>query len=252
MIGFLLRSPPPLGAGLDPVYLYFAVILAIGNGVIWWFAYIPPDAQSLSSVAAPNSLRHFREGVKAMGEWLPLIKWNCLALMIDMYAVSFFTSIPFYVYNDDYCSKAAVAAGSTTCSTISMISGSGTTTLMDHDRYFAVFNMHTFLGDTISRKVAYYFEPKHPMVYVFITIIGAVLASLRMPILLWPGLFAIFFANGAIYGATLLRFRSFCSRFTHLSLTPHFKLTICSRSAHFWGQRRPLATSTSRSTRTST
>lgn len=69
VIGFLLRSPPPLGAGLDPIYLYFGVILAIGNGVIWWFAYIPPDAQSLSSVAAPNSLRHFREGVKAMGEW---------------------------------------------------------------------------------------------------------------------------------------------------------------------------------------
>jgi hypothetical protein len=120
VFGFLLRSPPPLGAGIDPMYLYYAVILGIGNGILWWFAYIPPDAQSLSTSSNTNNLRTFREGIKAMGEWLPLIKWNCLALMIDMYAVSFFTAIPFYVYNDDYCSKAMVAAGSKTCSTISV------------------------------------------------------------------------------------------------------------------------------------
>ena len=83
-----------------------------------------------------------------------------------------------------------------------MLKGSGSTTLMDHDRFFAVFNVHRFLGNSISRKFAYYFEPRHPMIYVFITILGAALASLRMPILLWPGLFAIFFANGAIYATT--------------------------------------------------
>ena len=80
---------------------------------------------------------------------------------------------------------------------ISMIFGTASNALMNHDRYFAVFNMHTFLGrfprnvfsapfytknnflpqdrlgtdigkvekkhvstgDTISRKVAYYFPP---------------------------------------------------------------------------------------------
>ena len=73
---------------------------------------------------------------------------------------------------------------------------------MNHDRYFAVFNMHTFLGDTISRKVASCFPPAPALSYVLIIIVGAVLSLRRMPILLWPGLFAIFFANGAIYGAT--------------------------------------------------
>ena len=33
--------------------------------------------------------------------------------------------------------------------------------------------------------------------YVLIIIVGSVLALLKMPILLWPGLFLIFFANGA-------------------------------------------------------
>ena len=83
-----------------------------------------------------------------------------------------------------------------------MIKGSGSSTLMNHDRFFAVFNMHTFLGDTISRKVAYYFEPRNPMIYLVFTILGALLASARIPVLLWPGLFSIFFANGAIYATT--------------------------------------------------
>jgi hypothetical protein len=85
---------------------------------------------------------------------------------------------------------------------VQMIEGDGSTTLMNHDRFFAIFNMHTFLGDTISRMVAYYFEPRNPMLYLVFTILGSVLASLKMPILMWPGLFAIFFANGAIYATT--------------------------------------------------
>ena len=83
-----------------------------------------------------------------------------------------------------------------------MIFGSGSNALMNHDRYFAVFNMHTFLGDTISRKVAYYFKPAPVLSYVLIIIVGAVLSLLKMPILLWPGLFLIFFANGSIYATT--------------------------------------------------
>ena len=83
-----------------------------------------------------------------------------------------------------------------------MIFGSGSNALMNHDRYFAVFNMHTFLGDTISRKVAYYFPPAPVLSYVLIIIVGSVLSLLKMPILLWPGLFLIFFANGSIYATT--------------------------------------------------
>jgi len=85
---------------------------------------------------------------------------------------------------------------------VQMVTGSGSTTLMNRDRFFAIVSLHTFLGDTISRKVAYYFELRHPMLYLLFTILGAVFASLRMPIFLWPGLFAIFFANGAIYATT--------------------------------------------------
>lgn len=120
LFGFLARSAPPLGLGLNPIYLYYFVIMATANGLVWWFAYIPPDAHTLSNTSNTNNLRTFREGVKAMGEWLPLIKWNCLALMVNMYAVSFFTTLPFYVYNDSHCDKAQIDAGSKTCSMVSV------------------------------------------------------------------------------------------------------------------------------------
>ena len=132
-----------------------------------------------------------------------------------------------------------------------MINGEGSTTLMNHDRYFAIVNMHTFLGDTISttlpcdpmpihahtacdhghardlehegcglphactaaetfslqgRKVAYYYPSKDGgrmcLGYIAVAVFGAILCLLKMPILLWPGLFLIFYANGSIYATT--------------------------------------------------
>lgn len=41
VLGFLLRSPPPVGANLDPEYLYFAVSVALGGGLLMWLCYIP-------------------------------------------------------------------------------------------------------------------------------------------------------------------------------------------------------------------
>ena len=120
VFGFLARSAPPLGLGVDTMYLYYFVILATGNGIVWWFAYIPQDAHALSNTSNTNNLRTFRESVNAMGEWLPLIKWNCLALMVNMYVVSFFTAIPFYVYNDSHCIDGSAAKAAGTCQMISV------------------------------------------------------------------------------------------------------------------------------------
>ena len=57
---------------------------------------------------------------------------------------TFFTSFPFYVYNDEYCPDSAVldsacpykAVGGECCNVVSMIDGTKDTTLMDHDKYF--------------------------------------------------------------------------------------------------------------------
>ena len=101
VVGFLLRAPPPLGAGMDPGYLYLGVVLALANGAAWWRLYIPaapPDARAWAAplagggggAAAVGAFGQFRASLLSRDKraaWLPLIKWNCLALMIDMYAV---------------------------------------------------------------------------------------------------------------------------------------------------------------------
>ena len=41
VLGFMLRSPPPVGANLDPIYLYYAVSVALGGGLLMWLCYVP-------------------------------------------------------------------------------------------------------------------------------------------------------------------------------------------------------------------
>ena len=47
-------------------------------------------------------MRNVLQQLAHVGEWLPAIKWHCLALMINMYNVSFFAAIPFYIYNSSF------------------------------------------------------------------------------------------------------------------------------------------------------
>lgn len=93
----------------------------------------------------------------------------------------------------------------------------GTDNLMYNNQFWAIFNLHTFMGDTISRKMTYYFGDSlnqklgpwfaahAPLVYLSLSCCGAVLALLRIPILMWPGLFLIFLANGAVYASSTKR-----------------------------------------------
>lgn len=53
VLGFLLRSPPPVGANLDPEYLYYAVSVALGGGLLMWLCYIP--AAKTSGVHSSHS-----------------------------------------------------------------------------------------------------------------------------------------------------------------------------------------------------
>ena len=80
-----------------------------------------------------NRLSVFVQDFKALGEWLPLIKWNCLAYLITMFrsaatavwdsssavwsdagpcvrSSTFFASIGLYIYNDGSCESGDLVA----------------------------------------------------------------------------------------------------------------------------------------------
>jgi hypothetical protein len=64
--------------------------------MLTWLLYLPASKTSV----APPPLSNFGAVCSNVSKWLPPILPNCLALMIQMYAVSFFTAIPFYIYNN--------------------------------------------------------------------------------------------------------------------------------------------------------
>ena len=82
--------------------------------------------------------------------------------------------------------------------------GTGTK-LFNHDAFFAIVNVCTFLGDSVSRKLVYGRLGKYiqnPLAYSLLSLLGATLALLKIPLLTIFGMFFIFFANGAIYATT--------------------------------------------------
>jgi hypothetical protein len=207
--------------------------------MLTWLLYLPASKTSV----APPPLSNFGAVCSNVSKWLPPILPNCLALMIQMYAVSFFTAIPFYIYNNGippsflaaafcfcfcfcfsfhllslllslllpfpflmcslsdtlltqflsfpyvcpepvlvkssfvyingekrpFCHLLFVVPGMCVLvaefpdgGKISMIFGTASNALMNHDRYFAVFNMHTFLGRFLRNVffAPFYTSPK--------------------------------------------------------------------------------------------
>ena len=100
VIGFWIRSTPPFGlctkeqAHGFPEYLYYYVATMLLVGAVIFRLFVPHQK-------AVKKEYGFAEGMGKIGEWLPLIWPHCIALLVQNYALSFFTAFPFYVYNAD-------------------------------------------------------------------------------------------------------------------------------------------------------
>ena len=70
--------------------------------------------------------------------------------------------------------------------------------IISHNTFIAVYNTLTFLGDAISRKVAYVYRPVNPLFFNILSVLGAAMCLSKIAVLAWPGIFLIFFANGSI------------------------------------------------------
>ena len=188
--GFLL-----LLAGLPLWGIYTMTLCAALGGCAVWSRVpkrpIERNATTWSEVRA--NLREWRE-------WLPNIKAYCGCLMLDMYAVSFSGAIVLYYLNNT----------SWDCDKVQPSHHEGQVALygihdeakgiVNHDAYFAVFNVFTFLGDTLSRKVAYWWKtPPHPAWFLLLSAAGIAMVTAKLPIIAPLGIFCVFFANGSVY-----------------------------------------------------
>lgn len=109
---------------------------------------------------------------------------------------SFFGGIMFYLLNDDnYVGLYG------RLSPIGKLSDS-TRGRMSHDWFFVIFNIFIFCGDSFSRKLVYWHRQINPLWYLIISVIGTALNLSQVPIFSWPGIFLVYYANGAVYGTS--------------------------------------------------
>jgi len=177
-----------LAASPDDIFLqmdqYLFVIIGCIIGAVTFHDRIPDQKVAGNG----DSFGAFVRDVKDFREWLPIIKWNSLALMCDMCGVALFSGVMMYIFDNDYV---PLFGANTSASWI-----------ISHNAFLAVTNLCTSLGDITSRKIMYLMKPINPLWFLLLTAGGAMCCLSKIAILAWPGIFLVFFANGSIYANT--------------------------------------------------
>lgn len=166
------------------LYLFVAASCVLACFV---FCFAIPDV-----VIKNNSLTlgEFVTNLRMWRQWFPQIRVMALALCLNMFFVSFFSGIMFYILNDDdYVPLFGKLDHENT--------------LFSHGWFFTIFNMLTFAGDSLSRRFVYHLaKSRNPLWYLAFSVVGTALCLCYLPIVAPLGIFCIFFANGAIYGTS--------------------------------------------------
>jgi hypothetical protein len=177
---FLAFAVDPHSTNLQfAIYLLIAVSNLLG---LLFMHFVVPD---IEFEASHDTVMVFFRDLKKWREWAPFIWRHCLSLCADMFAVSLFTSLGLYLYNQE---------------DVPLWPYSETT--MPKNAFLAWFYFFTFLGDFISRRVAYHDKARSPFLYLVSTSIGALLILTKTAICGPIGVFMVMFANGSIYCQT--------------------------------------------------
>eukprot|EP00906_Rhabdomonas_costata_P013604 RCo019518 len=163
------------------VYLIIALMLCLGACVYRMLPeYDIPDNSS--------TLGAFVTNLEEYSEWGPRIWKHSLALLLDMFCVALFSGLLLYIFDG---------------SKVPMLGRSVQDRLLvPHDWYFVGYNLFSLLGDSLGRKLAYVIHPRNPLIYLLLSVAGALLYTLEMGIAAPVANFLVFLANGLIYGTS--------------------------------------------------
>jgi hypothetical protein len=156
------------------------VVIAIANlcGLAFFWSAVPYIPFKAS---ADNAVKFLKDMMVAR-QWVPTIWRHCVSLMIDMFCVSLFSSIVLYIYDTD---------------DIPLWPRSDTT--VPKNAFQAVYNLCSFLGDFLSRRIAYRDKSRNPLIFVILAIAGSAMVLSKTALCAPIGIFCIMFCNGSIY-----------------------------------------------------
>ena len=133
--------------------------------------------------------------------WLWGIKWNCVALMFDMFCVSAFSpGVILYVYD---------------CPTVRWFGGS-----LETYWFNVIYNVCILIGDSTSRRIGYAIKMLNPFLFLILSIIGVAIVFTEIPEIAPLGGLCISFANGCIYSQSSLKIKkTIPEQFTLIALS---------------------------------
>jgi len=164
--------------GVNPGFIYLAVMVGNFIGLGIFMIRIFKDAGTGNAV----TLRQFFHELKQWRQWLPIIKWHSIALLLDMFFVSLFSpGVLLYIYDQQ------------------TVQWTGSHRTIATNWLFAIYDAAFFLGDTLSRKLLYPVKIVFPLVFWTFSILGGALGLSHVSVLVPMCGFLVAFANGSIY-----------------------------------------------------
>lgn len=177
---FILFAIFPDSVGLElGIYVVIACVNVAG---LLFFHFVVPKIDFEASQA---SISDFVRDIKLWREWAPLIWKHCLALSLDMFCVSLFSSVALFVFDVSHVPLFPYSD-----------------TLVPRNGFQAVYNACAFLGDFTSRKIAYRDRSRNPLLFLVLSAVGASLVLSKTALVAPIGMFLVMFANGSIYAQT--------------------------------------------------
>ena len=166
----------------DTLYVKFGVYMTVFLACIVGLFYFLLFVEDIPSATSNDNLGKFIADLKLFRNWFFLIWTYCLALTLDKFCLGLFGSIQLYMFDKDFLSI-----------------WPGSSAKLQKNLYYGLYSTCCFLGDSISRKVAYSDRARNPLFFLILSAIGAVLVLCKVLLLSFVGVFLIFYANGSIY-----------------------------------------------------
>lgn len=170
---------------LDVMYIYITVSICCLISTVLWLIRIPiPE-----SYDHQQSFGQFINHLIDWRHWFKDIKIYCLALMIDMFCLSYNTAINQYIYDGDQFPLFGIIYTKKI--------------MISQNVFFCLLNLNQFIGDICGRKIIYYFKVnKNPCYFLILSFIGIIGCMSKIPLIALLSTLFITFANGSIYSSS--------------------------------------------------
>jgi len=179
--------------GVPVESLYFYVVAWVPIGMFIFNRYAPKDSEvKLSSHKQSTP----KDSCAVWRSWLPMMTPCLVAKVVVNFAMENITPVSFYTFN---------------AKKVPMFDPAATTSLMNHDIYFAILGAVTLIGNAASQHAAYKMNLGRYSSFVALMICACIggliccyLVTLKIATVSIAAVFLAFWANGTVYGGSAI------------------------------------------------